>query len=102
MTALIRTKILRDIGFDATRRNGEGDDWSFWLEFTGRGHTGVLLPEQGFLYRFRKGSMSWPWSEGQNVGSQVMVREAVRNMCAHDPAQVTALARALYSRNVTH
>lgn len=102
MTALIRTKILRDIGFDATRRNGEGDDWSFWLEFTGRGHTGVLLPEQGFLYRFRKGSMSWPWSEGQNVGSQVMVREAVRNMCARDPAQVTALARALYSRNVTH
>lgn len=101
MTALIRTQILRDIGFDATRRNGEGDDWVFWLEFTGRGHVGVMLPEQGFLYRFRKGSMSWPWSQGQHVGSQVMVREAVRDMCARNPTQVSALARALYSRNVT-
>lgn len=102
MTSLIRTRILRDIGFDATRRNGEGDDWAFWLEFTGRGHTGVLLPEQGFLYRFRKGSMSWPWSQGQHVGTQTMVREVVHETCARNPSQVTLLARALYSRNVTH
>lgn len=101
MTSLIRTQILRDVGFDATRRNGESDDWAFWLEFTGRGHRGVLLPEQGFLYRFRKGSMSWPWSEGQHVGSQVMVRKAVLNMCSRDPAQASALARALYSYSVT-
>jgi glycosyltransferase involved in cell wall biosynthesis len=101
MTSLIRTQILRDIGFDATRRNGEGDDWVFWLEFTGRGHRGVLLPEQGFHYRFRKGSMSWPWSQGQHVGTQTMVREAMLDMCARNPAHVVSLARALYARNVT-
>lgn len=101
MTSLISTQVLRDIGFDATRRNGEGDDWAFWLAFTGRGHRGLLLPELGFHYRFRKGSMSWPWSEGQHVGSLSMVREAVTEMCARDPAHMTALARAFYSRAVT-
>ena len=101
MTSLIRSDILRDIGFDATRRNGEGDDWAFWLEFTGRGYLGMLLPEQGFLYRFRSGSMSWPWSEGQHIGTQTMVREAVLGMCDRSPTNVVSLARALYARNAT-
>lgn len=100
MTALIRTQVLREIGFDATRRNGEADDWAFWLQFSGRGHVAILLPEQGFLYRFRTGSMSWPWSQGQNVGSQVMVRNAVVDMCEHDDRQVLKVARALYARNI--
>lgn len=100
MTALIPVEILRQIGFDATRRNGEGDDWAFWLEFTARGHLGALLPEQGFFYRFRKGSMSWPWSEGQNAGSRLMVREAAVEMCRRNPEQAVALARALYAEGV--
>lgn len=100
MTSLIKTEILRGIGFDATRRNGEADDWIFWLEFTGRGHVAVLLPEMDFLYRFHEGSMSWPWSTGQHVGSMTMVREAIQEMCARDPAQVAKLARALYAANV--
>lgn len=98
MTALIRTEILREIGFDATRRNGEADDWAFWLEFTGRGHVGVPLPERGLQYRFRKGSMSWPWSQGQRVGTQTMLSAAARAMCAADPGQVASLARAFYSQ----
>ncbi|MBT9383264.1 glycosyltransferase [Pseudooceanicola sp. CBS1P-1] len=101
MTALIRTEVLREIGFDATRRNGEGDDWAFWLRFTARGYRGILLPEQGFLYRFRKGSMSWPWSRGQNVGSRTMLRAAMEEMCASDPAACRQLARALYAQAVS-
>lgn len=100
MTALIRTDILKEIGFDSTRRNGEGDDWIFWLDFTGRGYKASLLPEAGFLYRFRKGSMSWPWSEGQNVGTQTMVREIMAEMCQKNPEKSIALARSLYSKNV--
>ena len=101
MTALIPTRLLREIGFDATRRNGEGDDWAFWLEFTARGLTGALLPEQGFFYRFRKGSMSWPWSQGQNAGSRQMVRDAALEMCRNDPQQAMKLARALYVAGVS-
>lgn len=67
MTALIRTRVLRDIGFDRGMRMGEADDWLFWLEFVGRGYEAVIVPEPLFLYRFRKGSMSWPWSEGQTM-----------------------------------
>jgi hypothetical protein len=101
MTALIRTDILKEIGFDATRRNGEGDDWVFWLDFTGRGYEASLLPEAGFLYRFRKGSMSWPWSEGQNVGTQTMVREVVFEMCKRNPEKSIALARSMFTKNVS-
>lgn len=100
MTALIRTNVLEDIGFDATRRNGEGDDWVFWLDFTGRGYKASLLPEAGFLYRFRKGSMSWPWSEGQNVGTQTMVLDIVTDMCEKNPQKIVAVARSLYNKNV--
>lgn len=100
MTALIPTAILRDIGFDATRRNGEGDDWAFWLRFTARGHQAAMLPREGFHYRFRRGSMSWPWSRGQNAGSRMMVREAALEMCRADPAQAQTLARALYAEGV--
>lgn len=100
MTALIRTEILREIGFDATRRNGEGDDWVFWLDFHGRGYKAALLAEAGFMYRFRKGSMSWPWSEGQNVGTQTMVREVLAEMCLRDPDRSMPLARAFFSKNV--
>ena len=81
MTALIRTDILKEIGFDGTRRNGEADDWVFWLDFDSRGYKAMLLPEAGFLYRFKKGSMSWPWSEGQKVGTQTMIRKVVTDAC---------------------
>jgi len=99
MTALIETPILAEIGFDSTRRNGEGDDWVFWLDFRARGYKGLLLPDAGFLYRFRTGSMSWPWSEGQNIGTQSMVRNVVTEMCLNDPQKAVALARSLFSKN---
>jgi len=101
MTALIRTDILSEIGFDATRRNGEGDDWTFWLDFEGRGYRGVLLPEAGFLYRFRTGSMSWPWSEGQNVGTQTMLREVLHETLQRDPDKSLAVSRAIFARAVS-
>jgi glycosyltransferase involved in cell wall biosynthesis len=100
MTALIRTSALRRIGFDSTRRNGEGDDWTFWLKFSGLGFKGLMLPYQEFLYRFRKGSMSWPWSEGQQVGTQTMVREAMLEVAQTHPQAIHALTRALFTRNV--
>ena len=28
--------VLREIGFDASRRNGERLDWAFWLDFAAR------------------------------------------------------------------
>lgn len=101
MTALIRTDILSEIGFDATRRNGEADDWVFWLNFDGRGYRGLLLPCGGFYYRFRNGSMSWPWSEGQKVGTQTMLLEAIQEISARRPEKVAALARALFSTQVS-
>lgn len=101
MTALIRRDILSEIGFDATRRNGEGDDWNFWLEFDGRGYTGLMLPEAGFFYRLRKGSMSWPWSEGQNVGTQTMLRETLNGVIQRAPEKTAALTRALFTASAT-
>lgn len=101
MTALIRTKVLREIGFDSTRRNGEGEDWIFWLDFTGRSYCGLLLPTPGFFYRFRLGSMSWPWSEGQNVGTQTMLREVLQEVAGRRPEKAAALARALFAEKVS-
>lgn len=98
MTALIRTEILAEIGFDSTRRNGEGDDWIFWLDFDSRGYRGIMVPEAGFLYRFRKGSMSWPWSEGQNVGTQTMLREVLHKTLQRNPEKSHVVTRAIFAR----
>ncbi len=98
MTALIRRDILAEIGFDSTRRNGEADDWAFWLEFTSRGYRGAMLPEPGFLYRFRNGSMSWPWSEGQKIGTQTMLREVIQNFPSKNIHKSMSVARALYAQ----
>lgn len=65
MTSLIKTEILASIGFSPSMRNGEADDWDFWLKFKARGFNVICFPEALFLYHFRLGSMSWPWSEGQ-------------------------------------
>lgn len=65
MTALIRTAVLKQVGFSSAMRNGEADDWLFWLDFHRLGHQSVMVGEPLFLYRFAEGSMSWPWSEGQ-------------------------------------
>jgi len=58
-------------------RNGEADDWIFWLDFTRLGHRAATVPEFLFRYRFKTGTMSWPWSEGQRVGTQLMLREVL-------------------------
>ncbi|MGE6318932.1 glycosyltransferase [Pseudomonas oryzihabitans] len=79
MTALIETQVLKEIGFDSTRRNGEADDWIFWLEFTRRGFNAESLTDLPFYYRFKTGSMSWPWSDGQRVGTQSMIRDVIRD-----------------------
>jgi len=65
MTALIRLDVLNDLGFSPDMRNGEADDWDFWLRFKLAGFTAVCVPEPLFLYNIRVGSMSWPWSSGQ-------------------------------------
>lgn len=96
MTALIRTEVLREIGFDPTRRNGEGDDWVFWLAFTGTGRKARVIPGLDFLYRFREGSMSWPWSQGQHVGTHSMIRETAIALAEQNPRFARHMARALY------
>ena len=65
MTALIKTSVLKNLRFDTSMRNGEADDWDFWLRFEQRGFVAAILPEALFLYRARLGSMSWPWTIGQ-------------------------------------
>jgi glycosyltransferase involved in cell wall biosynthesis len=82
MTALIRTEHLRRLGFDPGMRNGEADDWTFWIRFLLSGGRIVTLPEPLFLYAFRKGSMSWPWSKGQAILTQERIMET---LLAHYP-----------------
>jgi hypothetical protein len=77
MTALIKTSVLRDIRFDAMRRNGEADDWIFWLEFSARNLRAEFVPENLLHYCFKSGSMSWPWSMGQAAGTAAMIAEVV-------------------------
>lgn len=67
MTALIQTEVLKQISFNSSMRNGEADDWLFWLNFNRLGFRAVMVGEALFHYRFAEGSMSWPWSEGQAV-----------------------------------
>jgi glycosyltransferase involved in cell wall biosynthesis len=67
MTALIRTAVLKATRFASSMRNGEADDWDFWLRFKRAGFNAVCLPRALFHYHVRQGSMSWPWSEGQVV-----------------------------------
>lgn len=102
MTALIETDVLRDIGFDLTRRNGEGDDWAFWLEFMAAGYRSVLVPQTLFHYRFREGSMSWPWSMGQASGTHTMVRKAMTTLCNRRPRETSQVVRALHSVTTVH
>jgi glycosyltransferase involved in cell wall biosynthesis len=77
MTALIRTEALKRIGFDSSMRNGEADDWLFWLNFNRLGYKTVMVGEALFLYRFSEGSMSWPWSQGQATLTGVEVAKFV-------------------------
>lgn len=79
MTALIRTAVLRDVDFSPTLRNGEADDWDFWNRFREKGHKLVLYPEALFKYRFRQGSMSWPWSAGQTALTAELVSRSAAN-----------------------
>ncbi|QVQ38603.1 glycosyltransferase (plasmid) [Pseudochrobactrum algeriensis] len=65
MTSLIDTASLRNVGFIPGMRNGEADDWDFWLRFKEMGYVATILPEDLFRYRYQEGSMSWPWSKGQ-------------------------------------
>jgi glycosyltransferase involved in cell wall biosynthesis len=64
MTALLKADAVRSIGFDPEVKNGEADDWIFWLRFTVRGFQALPCPLPLFRYRTALGSMSWPWSEG--------------------------------------
>ena len=95
MTALIESEILREVGFDPTRRNGEGDDWVFWLHFFARGFKAAFLPYPLFRYRFKSGSMSWPWSSGQMAGTLSMTREVMQILCEKQPGKSMLLALAL-------
>jgi glycosyltransferase involved in cell wall biosynthesis len=65
MTGLIEIGALKSVGFQSSMRNGEADDWDFWLRFKQNGYRLVCVPEPLFKYRFAPGTMSWPWSEGQ-------------------------------------
>jgi glycosyltransferase involved in cell wall biosynthesis len=65
MTALLETQVAREIGFDVEMRNGEADDWYFWVLLGLEEREVLFLNEPLFKYRTELGSMSWPWSEGQ-------------------------------------
>ena len=97
MTALIEADVLRELGFDTLRRNGEADDWDFWLRFTAAGHRAVMVPEPLFRYRFREGSMSWPWSPGQTMGTNAMLSDTIAALLAARPEWAPLVTRALSS-----
>ncbi len=102
MTALIRSEVLRSVRFDAMVRNGEGDDWVFWLAFSIDGHRAEFLNEPVFKYRFYEGSMSWPWSMGQAAGTAEVLAEIIEKAAAH-PDWKKLVARAFYAyRGHTH
>lgn len=87
MTALIRTEALKAIGFSASMRNGEADDWLFWLQFHHRRFRAVMLGEALFRYRFAEGSMSWPWSEGQAALTGIEIANLFSKVRADLPQQ---------------
>jgi glycosyltransferase involved in cell wall biosynthesis len=77
MTGLISVNALRSVGFVPSMRNGEADDWDFWLRFFQAGYRAVILPEPLFYYNHRQGSMSWPWSKGQTaLTSELLAKNA--------------------------
>lgn len=100
MTSLIEIEALRSLGFQASMRNGEADDWDFWLRFKQHGYKLVCVPEPLFKYRFAPGTMSWPWSEGQAaltaelVGKQLF--KAVQAGQVSDSALIDLIAKATW------
>ncbi|MFM7274802.1 MAG: glycosyltransferase family 2 protein, partial [Gammaproteobacteria bacterium] len=95
MTALLRADVLRALRFDPLRRNGEADDWDFWLRFTAAGYRAEMVPEPLFRYRFRTGTMSWPWSSGQTVGTNAMLTRSIAELLAKRPGWGNLVSRAL-------
>jgi glycosyltransferase involved in cell wall biosynthesis len=102
MTALISTEALKNIGFDSSRRNGEADDWVFWLQFACSGRRAIMVALPIFYYRFRKGSMSWPWSQGQAVGTATMIREVIQDVIVNQPHHAAAIATAFHRAHTQH
>jgi glycosyltransferase involved in cell wall biosynthesis len=90
MTSLIETQALRKLGFSGWMRHGEADDWDFWLRFKNLGYQLICVPELLFRYRFRNGSMSWPWSHGQAALTADLVSQ--RLLEAIDRKLVTPVA----------
>jgi GT2 family glycosyltransferase/glycosyltransferase involved in cell wall biosynthesis len=90
MTALIETQALRKLGFSGSMRHGEADDWDFWLRFKNLGYQLICVPELLFRYRFRNGSMSWPWSHGQVALTADLVSQRLKE--AIDQNLVTPIA----------
>jgi glycosyltransferase involved in cell wall biosynthesis len=71
--ALVSTQILHEIGFEATRRNGERWDWAFWLEFRARGYRAAILPDRDMVVSKYGQEPDAALSEGALVGTQVMI-----------------------------
>lgn len=71
--ALIRTRVLREIGFDASRRNGERLDWAFWLDFAARGHVAAILPDRDLLSGAPDPQARPPMTEGAWSGTMSML-----------------------------
>ncbi len=95
MTALIEKEVLGKLPFDSLRRNGEADDWDFWLRFHGHGYQAAFVPEPLFRYRFRTNSMSWPWSTGQSNGTNAMLKDAIVELLGLRPELAQQVAKAL-------
>jgi glycosyltransferase involved in cell wall biosynthesis len=97
MTALVRLDVLKALGFTPSMRNGEADDWDFWLRFFQNGHRAVFVPEPLFQYNVRDGSMSWPWAKGQTaLTSELLARRASKML--HEGKLPEAYLLDLYSQ----
>jgi hypothetical protein len=97
MTALIKRSVVEEIRFDPAIRNGEADDWSWWLNFTLRGHEATFVPEPLFQYRTIPGSMSLPWSEGQAALTAELLKQAAKKAVNQQSDILPALQLALFA-----
>ena len=62
----------------------------------------LMLPHPDFWYRFREGSMSRPWSQGQHVGSQSMIKHTIMRLVNAGQMSAASMAQALYLLNTVH
>lgn len=92
--AVVRRTVLEEVGgYDGSMVDGY-EDWDLWIRMLSRGHAFVHMPDAGFSYRVREGSMNHrlatdPEVRGRAVGRLVAKHSTL--FAAHASAVVRGL-----------